>query len=375
MQVGRRDGDVAKARRAKPARACARIGRAAGDAQGGARGVEHAVAEVRTGVTARATRVADEQPQPAQRVGRVLARRRVVCARHRVAKPVERRRAGGERLDEGGDRARDVHEDRRVVGVFDRAELALVAAGDVLVQSDAARDQPRARIHLVGLEQRPARRPPEAVGGPAPAEARPQAQVRQRGRVPARRSDRLRARPQVGPGAVGLVAARASHVAVAREHRIEEQPLPERDRPPVARQGIVAIPRRRGGPRAVRQQPLRLVGAEVWRVRRGRVGAQRDQCEGARVHRPRGAAGLHASDDATAPRRWRSRARGTRVSRTCGRPRSPCRRWAGCRAQRAPPRRAAWSRRGSSPPRARRAPRALRPPRSEASSRRRPSGR
>jgi len=206
---------------------------AAGNEERHADVAELAVGERRPEVADAAVALADEDPQPALRGQRIARRGGAVAAQERVAEFVERRARRDQRLDEGRDRLRRVDEDL-FVRLIRVAEDAAVAAGELGVVPQDARDLCRARAHLLRMANRAQAERPEAVRPAAPAVPALEPRVPQRRRI----AHQLvgcarRARPRqlacVGPRLRGLVAAGAGHPAVATQARVEEEPFAERN--------------------------------------------------------------------------------------------------------------------------------------------------
>src|SRR5262249_19931162 len=166
--------------------------------------VELAVAEVRTGMAAVATTLADEDLQAALGSLGIAPGPDGLAPLERVAKLVEGRHWALERLFEGGERLGDIHQHALVVRCRGRGPESLaVTAGELLVVAHELGDVARARSQLANVEDGTDALRPQAVRAPVPAEPVPLPDVHQGGRVAIHLRRRGAARPVVGPVALG----------------------------------------------------------------------------------------------------------------------------------------------------------------------------
>ena len=214
--------------------------------------MKFAVGEVRADVADVAAALADEDREPAPRCCGITCRCDAIAARERVAKIVERRASGAERLLVRRKRLGDVDGDalRRRRGARCRscrgsADAALRRLGPAC--AIRARSPPIS----FDVEYRPQALRPQAVAGAIPAEPVLQARVGDADRVAIDRDAKpaARGRPSVNARAGWWHVAQAM-LARARQSRVAKQHRAERDRIGVAGDAIgrIGLPWRRPGP-------------------------------------------------------------------------------------------------------------------------------
>jgi hypothetical protein len=167
-----------------------------GDEERDAGVVELAVGECRSEVADVAAPLPHEERGAPAGGGRVACRGGGIAARERIAKLVERRAPGDERLLIRGERLGGVDRDVLVVGPGRRAERRAVLLAQTGIVADKPRDMGEARAHLPRLDQRAqALRP----GSAAPSQPYQRASRRlASAMVLGRRCDSRGSRPSVG---------------------------------------------------------------------------------------------------------------------------------------------------------------------------------
>jgi len=233
---------------------------------------ELAVRERGSGVACVALAAADEEPESAQRGGRIAGHRRRVVAHQRIPEVVEGRACGDERFLERGERLAHVHQHRHVVRGRRASERMAVVAREHPRAAHHARHRLRRHAHLARLQDRPDALRPEVVARAVPAEPMRVPHVGDRRRVAFGDAEADPPLVAVGPGLLRLVARGAGDEPVLRQARVEEQPLAERDRAPLCRRAVRRVTRPRRRPGSVREHFRALD-----RVERLRVGKRRQR--------------------------------------------------------------------------------------------------